>query len=62
MSTLDPDKKAYSIAQAVKALDLSERAIREEIYNSRLLAKKFGKKILIPAASLDEWLNNLPDA
>jgi len=33
----------------------------EEINAGRLKAKKFGKRTLVTAAALEEWVNNLPD-
>ena len=33
----------------------------EEIKSGRLKAKKFGKRTLVTAAALEDWLNNLPD-
>lgn len=33
----------------------------EEIKAGRLKAKKFGKRTLITATALEEWLNSLPD-
>ncbi len=33
----------------------------EEIKSGRLKAKKFGKRTLVTAAALEDWLNSLPD-
>ncbi len=51
---------AYSIVAASKAINIGQTKIYEQIRLGKLRAVKFGKRTLIPAISLKEWLNNLP--
>lgn len=51
---------AYSIKGASKACNLGQTKIYEEIKLGRLKAVKYGRRTLIPAEALREWLNNLP--
>lgn len=52
---------AYSILGASKACNLGQTKIYEQIKLGRLKAVKFGKRTLIPAKALEEWLNSLPE-
>lgn len=50
---------AYSIKAASKATNIGQTKIYEEIKLGRLKAVKFGKRTLIPAQSLRDWVSNL---
>ena len=51
---------AYSIKGASKACNLGQTKLYEEIKLGRLKAVKYGRRTLIPAEALKDWLNNLP--
>ncbi|MGO2634787.1 MAG: helix-turn-helix domain-containing protein [Galactobacter sp.] len=55
-------KTAYSVAEAAESTGLSQRKIRELIASSELHSKKYNNRLLIPADSLQAWLDSLPDA
>ena len=52
-------KVSYSIAEAVAVTGLGRTSLYAEIGAGRLRATKCGRRTLIPAAALDEWLNSL---
>ena len=52
-------KVSYSIAEAVSVTGLGRTSLYAEIGAGRLLASKCGRRTLIPAAALDEWLKSL---
>lgn len=52
---------AYTIPEARKLMGIGTTRIYQEISAKRLRAKKAGKRTLIPADAIEEWLNNLPD-
>ena len=52
---------AYTIPEARKIMGIGTTRIYEEISAQRLRAKKAGKRTLIPADAIEEWLKNLPD-
>ena len=59
--TLSMPKLSYSLASATKIADVGLTKLYEEINAGRLKAKKFGKRTLVTAVALEEWINNLPD-
>ncbi|MFC9549820.1 helix-turn-helix domain-containing protein [Rhodococcus sp. NPDC056960] len=54
------DLLAYSIAEAAKAVCMSEVFIRREIRAGRLACRYAGRSVLIPADELRSWLHALP--
>ena len=58
---LEINKVAYSIKSAQKVLSIGNNSIYDELNSGRLKAKKFGKRTLIPAESLKQWLDSLED-
>ena len=52
--------KAYRISDACRALSISRSALYRELAAGRLVARKCGGMTLIPATSVDAWLNSLP--
>lgn len=52
--------KAFRISAACRALSISRSALYRELAAGRLEARKAGTITLIPAASVDAWLANLP--
>ena len=63
-STTDSEvpRAAYSIQDACAALSISRSKLYVELAAGRLRGRKAGSRTLIPAKSIDDWLNNLPDA
>ena len=49
-------QRGYSIEQVTKLLPLSEAFLRKEIRNGRLKATHFGRRVLILAEDLDNYL------
>ncbi len=47
---------AWSLREAAQSLGVSERFLRNEIQRGKLMVVKRGKRVLIPAASLDDYL------
>ncbi len=54
-------KMAYSIRGAAETSDSSRTKIYEAINAGKLKAKKCGKRTIILAADLDQYLESLPD-
>lgn len=54
------EKLAYSIEELTRQGPFGRTKIFSEIKSGRLKAKKFGKRTIITAEALTEWLNNLP--
>lgn len=52
-----PAKLAYSVADAARLTSLSEAHLRNEIRAERLKARKIGKRVLILAESLHQYLS-----
>jgi excisionase family DNA binding protein len=50
------EPRSVDVFTAAKALGLSEHSCREEIAAGRLRTFRYGVKILVPVAALDEWL------
>lgn len=53
-------KLAHSIKESASILGIGVTKIYQEINEGRLKAQKFGKRTLITAKALSEWLNSLP--
>lgn len=51
---------ALTVRGACAKLSISRSTLYEEIAAGRLLAKKAGKKTLIPTQSVKDWLDSLP--
>jgi len=58
----EPEKLAYSIKDAAKALGLGTTTINRMIKDGRLKAVKIGGRTLIPAAALRAIIDNAPPA
>jgi excisionase family DNA binding protein len=54
------DRKTFSPEEAAKIIGVGRTLIFEEIRGGRLEAKKAGRRTLITAEALDNWLSNLP--
>jgi excisionase family DNA binding protein len=55
-------KFSFTIDEAAAATGLGKTRLYEEMHLGRLKAVKAGRRTLIPAASIDAWLANLPAA
>ena len=56
----DKETLAYSIKSGSIAAGVGQTKMREEINAGNLKAKKLGKRTIITADDLREWLNSLP--
>ncbi len=56
----NPEPLAVTRQQAAQILNISVTEIDDERRSSRLLARKHGRKVLIPVAELRRWLDALP--
>jgi excisionase family DNA binding protein len=52
---------SYSVEQASERTSVSKSYIRNEIRDGRLKAKLVGRRVLIPATALKEWIENGQD-
>ena len=55
-------RAAYSVEDACAALSISRSKLYNEMAAGRLKGRKAGTRTLIPAQSIYDWLNNLPEA
>jgi excisionase family DNA binding protein len=55
-------RAAYSVDDACAALSISRSKLYVELSAGRLKGRKAGSRTLIPAKSIDDWLNSLPEA
>ena len=55
-------KLLIKLRDAAAALGVSEAALRTEIRNGKLEARRMGRAVLIPAEELRRWSNDLPAA
>ena len=53
-------KKAYSVSEAADVLGVSQWLVREAIRRGEIRCTRIGKRIIIPAAAIDQFLS-LPD-
>lgn len=60
MSEIITEKLAYSVEAAAKASHVGRTLIYAELKSGRLRAKKIGRRTIITAEALAEWLNALP--
>ncbi|QDG65811.1 helix-turn-helix domain-containing protein [Pseudarthrobacter sp. NIBRBAC000502772] len=51
---------SYTVAEAAKAVGLSERSVRDAIKDSYLTARFFNTKALIRHEDLEAWIDKLP--
>ena len=51
---------ALTVRGACAKLSISRSTLYQEIAEGRLIAKKSGKKTLIPTSAVMAWLDNLP--
>ena len=49
-------KKAYSVAEAAEELGVSQWLVREAIRRGEIRCARIGKRIIIPAAEIDRFL------
>jgi excisionase family DNA binding protein len=57
------DKITLSISEVVASTGIGRTRIYEEIASGRLVAKKCGRRTLVPAAELEAWVTRLePEA
>ena len=52
---------AYGMSGASAAVDVGPTKLREEIRKRRLRARKLGRKTIITAFDLEDWVARLPD-
>ena len=52
---------AYGMGGASAAVDVGPTKLREEIRKRRLRARKLGRKTIITAFDLEDWVARLPD-
>jgi excisionase family DNA binding protein len=57
---VETDKLAFSIREASKLLGIGRGTLYAAVNDGRLPAVKFGRRTLIPAKGLRDWLNSLP--
>lgn len=61
------ERLSYSVAELAEATGLSDQAIYDAISRNELASKRVGKegskrpRVLIPVASAQAWIANLPD-
>ncbi len=53
-------KKAYSVSEAADVLGVSQWLVREAIRRGEIHCTRIGKRIIIPATAIDQFLA-LPD-
>lgn len=53
-------KKAYSVSEAADVLGVSQWLVREAIRRGEIRCNRIGKRIIIPATAIDQFLS-LPD-
>ena len=51
---------SYNMAGAVAACGISESTIKAAIANDQLVAHYVGRKLVIRAVDLDDWIQSLP--
>ena len=55
-------KRAYSIPEVCQASSLGKSSIYAHIAAGRLKAKRVGRRTIVPAEALDEFIDSAPDA
>lgn len=61
MELVKHSQKAYSVKSAAAQFDASVPFVRQQIRLGKLKAKKCGRKVLILAVDLQEYLENQKD-
>lgn len=61
MSEAEVPRRALRVNEACASLAISRSKLYEEVAAGRLEARKAGSRTLIPLASIDAWLANLPN-
>jgi excisionase family DNA binding protein len=61
MSVTDAGKLAYSMAEAGQAIGRSRSTIYELVHQGKLRAVRSGGRTLIPRASLEAYVDGLPE-
>ena len=59
---IEVPRAALRVREACVSLSISRSKLYEEVAAGRLRALKSGARTLIPMASIDAWLNSLPEA
>jgi excisionase family DNA binding protein len=57
-----PTKVAYTVTETAQAIGRSDQFVLQQIAAGLLRAKRQGRAYLIPAKSLNDWIEALPDA
>ncbi len=60
MSEIPPELLAVSRKQAAEMVNISVTEIDDERRAGRLVARKHGRKVLIPVSELRRWVEALP--
>lgn len=55
-------KKTLSVPEVAEELGISERAVWQRIYRNQLPHRRWGRRVFILAAELEEFLAALPGA
>jgi excisionase family DNA binding protein len=50
------EPRSVKVSLAAAALGISERSCWDEVKSGRLRSFRYGTRVLIPVAALDEWL------
>ncbi|MFC9549821.1 helix-turn-helix domain-containing protein [Rhodococcus sp. NPDC056960] len=58
--TAEPPWLAYTIAEAARAVRMSDEYIRRQIKAGHLACRYAGRSVLIPVDELKSWLDSLP--
>jgi excisionase family DNA binding protein len=53
-------RTAFSIAEAAEAAGVGTTKVRAEIRQGHLLARRLGKRVVIPSDDLASWIASLP--
>jgi excisionase family DNA binding protein len=57
-----PQRRLYPLAEAIQLLGISRAQVYVIIARGELHAKKVGKLTMIPATSIDAYIDSLPEA
>jgi excisionase family DNA binding protein len=58
---VETDKLAFSVREASRLLGIGRGTVYATIKDRKIPSVKFGKRTLIPAKGLCDWLNSLPN-
>ena len=58
--TAETPRLAYTIAEAARAVRMSDEYIRRQIKAGHLACRYAGRSVLIPVDELKSWLDSLP--